>query len=102
MEVISNLMGFEVVCVDIDRSSPYAGNGDCRCIERIGYKVGDTTSHGSPEQIYEKIEERDRTFYVEYLGDQTDLIAEERGGTKYVRTEPNYTDDDNLLHQSSY
>lgn len=94
-------MAFEVVCVDVDSSSAYYGNGDCRCITNIGYEVGDLQFSATPERIHDKIEDDNKDFYVWHNGNKTDVIAAERSGTKYVRTEPNYTDDDNLLHQDS-
>ena len=94
-------MSREVVCVDIDTSSSYYGDGDCRCIKQIGYVItGDTLFQRSPAEVHDKIEDGE-DFYVEHNGEKTDLIPAERGGTKYVRTEPNRTDSDNLLEQDS-
>lgn len=89
-------MAFKVVCVDKDSGSRY---NDCRCIETIGYEVLDSVFKRTPEQIHEKIEEDDREFYILENGERTYLEAKERLGTKYVRTKPNDTEEDNLLSQ---
>ncbi len=47
--------------------------------------------------MYEHIETEGKQFYVEYDGDRTELEPVEQNGTKYVRTAPNDTPEDNLL-----
>lgn len=92
-------MAYRVECVTIDESSDY---DDCRCIESIGIPTesGGTNTY-SPAQIHDRIEQDGDTFFVEENGEWTFLDAVEREGTKYVRTEPNDTEDDNLLQQPS-
>lgn len=85
------------MCVDIDDGSEY---DDCRCIETIGYQYTDTVWESTPEEVHEKIKDG-KTFYVKHEGEKTELEAAEREGTKYVRSEPNDTKDDNLLKQDS-
>lgn len=87
-----------MTCITIDSGSNY---DDCRCIKRIGYEVVGIQSSKTPEQIYDDIENDDRQYYIKENGTQTDLIPATHGSTKYVRTEPNDTTDDNLLEQPS-
>jgi hypothetical protein len=61
----------------------------------------DSVVKRTPEQIHDKIEEEDREFYILENGERTYLEAKERLGTKYVRTRPNDTEEDNLLSQGS-
>lgn len=82
----------EVVCATKNPDGP----DDCRCITEIGYVILDKRRTKTPKQVHEDIKDG-KDYYVEYGGERTDLIAVEREGTKYVRTEPNDTDDDNLL-----
>lgn len=91
-------MAYQVKCVSTDNSSPH---DDCRSITTIGIPVkGGGTNRYTPEQIHGRINNGDE-FYVKHNGSRTDLIAAKRGSTKYVRTEPNDTPDDNLLKQPS-
>lgn len=88
---------YEVKCVDIDKGSQY---DDCRCIERIGFptKSGGTAVR-TPEQVHDMIEEDGDTVVVKHRGTETEVIAATHGTTKYVRTAPTDTKDDNLLKQ---
>lgn len=86
-------MAFEVICATTDESSEY---DDCRCITEIGYEVGDLTRKQTPARIHDKIK-GGTDFYVEYRSSKTYLVPVENDGTKYVRTEPNDTKQDNLL-----
>lgn len=92
-------MAYPVECVTIDDSSEY---DDCRCIELIGIpsKSGGTNTY-TPARIHDRIEDEGHSFFVEENGNRAYLDAVEREGTKYVRTEPNDTEDDNLLQQST-
>lgn len=91
------VMPLTVRCVDVD-SNPE----DCRDIERIGFdaKEGGIATR-TPAQVYDLIEKEGYDVVVEYLGSQTDVNAVKRGTTKYVRSEPNDTENDNLLKQDS-
>lgn len=92
-------MAYQVECVTIDDSSTH---DDCRCIELIGIpRKGGGTNTYSPARIHDRIEEEGDTFYVEENDGRTYLEAVEREGTKYVRTKPTDTKDDNLLQQPS-
>ncbi|AUV84473.1 hypothetical protein C2R22_23285 (plasmid) [Salinigranum rubrum] len=92
-------MAYPVECVNTSDSSDY---DDCRCITTIGIpsKGGGTNTY-TPERIHDRIEDEDEEFYVEYQGSRTYLDAVQDGSTKYVRTEPNDTPQDNLLKQPS-
>lgn len=87
-------MAREVVCATKDPSGP----NDCRCIEEIGVDLTTVgfTIKKSPKEVHEDIASG-TDYFVEYNGSKTEVIAAERDGTKYVRTEPNDTEDDNLL-----
>jgi uncharacterized membrane protein len=88
-------MAREVICATTDPTGP----NDCRCITEIGYvyKYIDSTGSKTPEEVHNDIKHNDKDYYVEYRGSETDLIAAEKNGTKYVRTERNDTENDNLL-----
>lgn len=90
-------MAYRVECVTTDDSSDY---DDCRCITEIGIpsKSGGVNTY-SPARIHDRIVEDNEEFFVKHGGEKTYLDPAEREGTKYVRTEPNDTPDDNLLKQ---
>jgi len=92
-------MAYPIECVNTDDSSIH---NDCRCITTIGIpnEAGGTNTY-SPERIHDRIENEGEEFYVEYQGTRTDVIAVTDGTTKYVRTEPNDTPNDNLLNLGS-
>ncbi|MBW2293695.1 MAG: DUF3892 domain-containing protein [Deltaproteobacteria bacterium] len=84
-------MAEKVECIvkgDADQHS------DCRCI----------TSIRTDAQTYTRLEAHDRvkqspgSIFVAQGGSKADLVAAEREGLKYVRTEPNDTTADNLLN----
>lgn len=88
-----------VKCVNIDKSSQY---DDCRCIEEIGFRAeGGGTVTRTPAHVYDMVENDGDTVFVEHKGTTTEVIGATHGSTKYVRTEPNDTKDDNLLKQPS-
>lgn len=90
---------YQVSCVTIDENSEY---DDCRCIEQIGFPAEEGgTATRTPAQVYDMIEEDGHTVVVEHGGTETTVIGATHGSTKYVRTEPNDTEDDNLLKQPS-
>lgn len=90
---------YEVRCVTIDYESPY---DDCRSIEEIGFPAEDgVTTTRTPAQVYEMIEEEDHTVIVGYRGSQRKVVGATDGATKYVRTEPEDTEEDTLLKQPS-
>lgn len=87
------LADYEVVCVDTDDSSQY---DDCRCITRIGLDDGGwSTEYVTPGEAYDLVERRNKTIVV----DGTTVEGNIRNGTKYVRSQPNDSKDDNLLQQ---
>jgi hypothetical protein len=90
---------YEVKCVNIDQSSDY---DDCRCIKSIGFP---TESGGigtwTPEEVYEWVENDGHKVVVKHNGSRTEVHGATHGSTKYVRTEPNDTKEDNLLKQQS-
>ncbi|WP_171908233.1 DUF3892 domain-containing protein [Natrialba sp. SSL1] len=90
---------YPVECVNVDDSSSYS---DCRCITTIGIPNTDGgTNTYTPARIHDRIEDEGDEFYIKHDGSRTYLEAVERVGTKYVRAEPNDTEDDNLLEQPS-
>jgi len=91
-------MAYKIICVDIDNNSAYK---DCRCIKHIGIGVqGGGINKYTPSQIHNRISLGEK-FYVETNARRTFLVRVEREGTRYVRTEPNDTESDNLLKQKS-
>lgn len=92
-------MEYQVECVTTDDSSAY---NDCRCIDSIGiHSIIGGIDEYSPEEIHDRIEEEEDSFYVEYRGSKTYLETASHGSTRYVRTEQNDTTADNLLKQPS-
>lgn len=90
-------MAYKVKCIIKNDESDY---NDCRCIKQIGIPAkGGGTNKYTPKQIHDRIKEEGDEFFVEHEGEKTYLRAVEREGTKYVRTEPNDTPEDNLLKQ---
>lgn len=90
---------YKVECVDQDPSSSY---DDCRCIERIGFpSTSGGTVYQTPEEVYDIIEVDGDNVVVEHRGSRTQVEGVKRGSTKYVRSEPNDTKNDNLLKQTS-
>jgi len=82
-------MAEKVVCIT-------KGDGrysDCRCITQIRTTVGSYTR----EQAHEAVKQSPGSIYVEGGGQRADLIAALREGTRYVRTRPDDTVQDNLL-----
>lgn len=91
-------MAREVTCVTTDSRSDH---NDCRCIETIGYEVAGDRKTKTPREMHFMLKVGDTDFYVEGGGSRAYLEPVERDGTKYVRTEANDTEDDNLLEQPS-
>ncbi len=91
-------MDFQIKCVDLDKSSYFR---DCRRIKSIGILAqGGGTNKYTPAQIYDRIKGGEK-FFVSNNNQRVYLIEVKRGETKYVRTEPNDTENDNLLKQDS-
>lgn len=98
-------MAYQVVCVEIDESSD---QNDCRCISLIGFfkekfadvklKLSEEPRKQTPEDIHKRIDNGDE-FFIKVDGKKTPLEEAEKDGTLYVRSEPNDTEDDNLLKQ---
>lgn len=90
-------MSLEVLCVTMEEDPDYP---DCRGIAKIGLPGAKTeVVTKTPPEVHELLEERD--IYVQHEGEKTDLIQATYEGYKYVRTEPNDTEEDNLLKQES-
>lgn len=79
----------QVTC--IIRNNKYQ---DCRCIEKLGF--GHAKLQKTREEVWRDVKNGEK-YFVQKDGSRSSLIAVEREGTKYVRTEPNDTRDDNLL-----
>lgn len=91
-------MAYRIKCVDIDKGSKHK---DCRKIKFLGIPVeGGGVNRYTPAQMYDRIS-KEEEFYVLKNGSKVYLVKVEREGTKYVRTEPNDTENDNLLQQDS-
>ncbi len=91
----TSMAGYEVICVVLDYDAPHE---DCRCIDELGFRTPDgSTATRSPEQVWAMIEQDDDTVVVEYRGEQSELVAVEDGGQRYVRTAPEDTPEDPLL-----
>jgi hypothetical protein len=89
-------MSRQVTCITIDDGSSY---DDCRCIEYIGYEnnLGNTITKRKQE-VHDDIKDG-KDYYILHNGTRTQLEAAGRGEDRYVRTEPNDTERDNLLNQ---
>lgn len=97
--LLVSMARYEVKCVDIDYGSQF---DDCRCIERIGFpaREGSRVTR-TPSQVYDMVENEGHTVVVVYHDSRTEVVGATHGTTKYVRTEPNDTDEDTLLKQPS-
>jgi hypothetical protein len=93
------MASYVVQCVNIDQGSQF---DDCRCIESIGFpgKYKDIVTR-TPAQVYDWVENEGRTVVVKHNGKTTKVRGATHGTTKYVRTVPNDTKEDNLLKQPS-
>jgi hypothetical protein len=90
---------YVVKCVNIDDNSEYS---DCRCIDSIGFpgENVDTVTR-TPAQVYDWVENDGHKVIVKHEGDETEVHGSTYNNTKYVKTEPNDTEEDNLLKQPS-
>lgn len=90
---------YKVKCVTRESNPDYP---DCRSIAEIGFPgKNQPVVTESPSEVYDMIEDGDKVV-VEYQGDETEVQqATTEDGTKYVRTEPNDTKEDNLLKQDA-
>lgn len=89
---------YEVKCVTRESDPDYE---DCRGIARIGVeRFLASTKMKTPAQVYDLID-RGNTVVVEHNGEETEVQKAKHEGTKYVKTEPNDTKEDNLLKQES-
>lgn len=90
---------YKVKCVTRESDSDYP---DCRSIAEIGFPgKNKPVVTETPSEVYDMIENGDKVV-VEHRGQETEVqqaITED--GTKYVRTEPNDTKEDNLLKQDA-
>jgi hypothetical protein len=82
-------MAEQVMC--IVKGEPH--HRDCRSITVIQTAGGRYTR----EQAHERVKSMPGSIYVEMAGRRADLIPATREGTRYVRTRPDDTPDDNLL-----
>ena len=88
-----------VKCVNIDQSSDY---DHCRGVDTIGFPAeeGGVVTR-TPAQVYDLVENKGHMVEVHHDGQAPEVRGATHGTTKYVRTKPNDTKDDNLLKQSS-
>ena len=88
----------EVKCVLSEYGSQF---DDCHCIEQIGFPAEDgVTATRTPAQGT-RWSKRGHTVIVGYRGSQREVVGVTDGSTKYVRTEPDDTEEDDLLKQPS-
>lgn len=80
-----------VSCIVKGDSDKYS---DCRCVTEIQTN----RKRYSREQAHRGVD-NGKIIWVEGSNSRAKLLAAEREGTKYVRTEPNDTEKDNLLTQ---
>ena len=83
-------MAEKVTCVVKGDSAKFS---DCRYITQIRTDARTYTR----EQAHDRVKASPKSIYVEAGGSTAYLIDAVREGTKYVRTAPNDTKDDNLL-----
>ena len=92
-------MASEIYCRSIDRTSSH---DDCRSIDYVRFMSNGASHKAPPELVYEHIVDEGKEFYIEYEGEQTEIIpVENSNGENYIRTAPNDTKDDNLLNIKS-
>ena len=93
------IVEYEVQCVTKESDPDYP---DCRSIAVIGIEASlGVTREKTPAEAYDKIDDGHEIF-VKHNGNRTRVMkAKMDDGTKYVKTEPNDTKDDNLLKQDA-
>jgi len=69
-------------------------HSDCRCITEIQV---DGWKKYTRSEAHDKVKASPGSIVVEGGGQTVDLLPAEREGTKYVRTRPDDTKEDNLL-----
>ncbi len=84
-------MAERVTCVVRGDRAKYS---DCRCITELRTASGTTLLRLEAHYL---VKATPGALYVEREGSRVDLLAAEREGLRYVRTEPNDTERDNLL-----
>lgn len=84
-------MAEKVTCIVRGESYRYS---DCRCITEIQV---DGWKRYTRLEAHEKVKSSPGSIVVEGGGRTAALVAAERDGTKYVRTRPDDTTEDNLL-----
>lgn len=90
---------YVVKCIVEDNASQY---NDCRGIDQIGFPAEEGgIAYRTPPQVYDIVEKQGDTVVVQHEGSETEVHGATYNGTKYVKTEPNNTTDDNLLKQPS-
>lgn len=90
---------YEVKCVTKESNSDYS---DCRSIAEIGFPGKSVDiARKTPSEVYDMIDGGNMVV-VNHRGRETEVRkAKTEEGTKYVRTEPNDTEEDNLLKQDA-
>lgn len=84
-------MAERVTCVVRGDRGKYS---DCRCITELRTANGTRLLRLEAHYL---VKATPGALYVERRGSRVDVVAAEREGLRYVRTEPNDTDKDNLL-----
>lgn len=93
------MAGYEVKCVRLDYDSPFE---DCRAIEALGFEAVDGGfTLKTPTEVHRLVAETDDDVFVVYHGERTEVRPATDGERRYVRTDPEDTDDDALLMQPS-
>lgn len=84
-------MAEKVTCIVRGEKHRYS---DCRCITEIRTDAARYTRL----EAHNRVKISPGSIYVEGGGSKANLVPAEREGLKYVRTAPNDTTADNLLH----
>lgn len=80
-------MATQITCITPDGSDPD------RRIDRVG---GSGWSK-SEDAVIEEIDNEIESYFVDVNGSQVDVVVAKREGTKYLRTDPDQTTENNLL-----
>jgi hypothetical protein len=84
---------YEVVCIKkSDRYNPYER------ITHIGYRSGGITTRITQEDAIQKIEAGTHEFFVFKYGHNVKVIVATHSGRKYIKTENDGDQPDNLLN----
>jgi hypothetical protein len=81
-------MATEITCIVPDGSDP----------DRRIDAVGGAGWQKLEDEVIEEVENGVETYFVDVKGEEVNVVVRERGNTKYLRTDPDETTENNLLH----